>query len=82
MIDLLGWVGSLCLGLCALPQAYHSWRTKSSAGLSLTFLLLWIVGEIATLAYILLTTAQLPLIVNYTVNLICLLIIIKYWKKK
>jgi len=81
MIDLLGWIGSICLGLCALPQAYHSWKTKSSAGLSLSFLVLWILGEIATLIYILCTTIQIPLIVNYSVNLICLLIIVKYWKK-
>lgn len=81
MIEFLGWIGALCLGMCAIPQAIHSWRTKSSAGLSLVFLLLWIGGEVATLAYILLTTVQLPLIVNYVINLVCLLIILKYYKK-
>lgn len=78
MLEILGWIGALCLGLCALPQAWQSFKTKSSQGISSSFLFLWIVGEIATLIYICLTTAQVPLIVNYIFNLLCLLIILRY----
>lgn len=76
MIDLIGWVGSICFAICALPQALQSYQQKNSNGISWGFLLLWLVGEILTLAYVVLTTAQLPLITNYVLNFIFLIVII------
>ena len=82
MLELLGWIGAIALGICALPQAWQSFRTKSSRDINSAFLYLWIVGEIATLIYICLTTVQIPLIVNYTFNLMCLLVILFYRRQR
>ena len=38
---LLGWIGSLCLAICALPQAWQSFKEKNSNGISWGFLMLW-----------------------------------------
>jgi uncharacterized protein with PQ loop repeat len=78
-MELVGWLGAIMLGICALPQAIQSYRTRSSKGVSLLFLLLWGGGEILTLIYIGGTTMQLPLILNYIFNLICLAVIIYFW---
>lgn len=80
MVDIIGWIGAICFSVCAAPQAYKSYKEKSSEGISILFLGLWYVGELFTLMYVSLTTAQLPLIVNYVFNIICILIIIYYWR--
>jgi uncharacterized protein with PQ loop repeat len=82
MIEVIGWIGGICLAVCALPQAIKSYRTKSSGDLSLTFILLWLVGELFTIGYILATTMQWPLLINYSFNILCLMVIIFYWRKK
>jgi len=69
------------LGLCALPQAIASYRTKDSSGISFLFLLLWLGGEVLTLLYIVGTSMQLPLIANYLFNILCLIVILRYWRK-
>jgi uncharacterized protein with PQ loop repeat len=76
ILDIIGWLGSICFAICALPQAYSSWKHKNSDGISWGFLILWLVGEVLTLTYILLTTAQLPLIANYCLNFVFLVVII------
>lgn len=83
IIDIIGYLGALALGACAIPQAIQSYRTRSSQGLSLVFLLLWTLGEIALGTY---TAATLPLrdgaplLINYGINLLCLGIILRFWK--
>jgi uncharacterized protein with PQ loop repeat len=76
MVELIGWVGSICFAICALPQALQSYRQKNSNGISWGFLLLWLIGEILTLAYVTLTTVQLPLITNYVLNFLFLVVIL------
>jgi uncharacterized protein with PQ loop repeat len=76
-METLGWIGSIMLALCGLPQAIESFKTKSSAGLTWGFLLLWAFGEIFTFAYIA-PKMDLPLLLNYTANIIFLAIIIYY----
>lgn len=81
-MELIGWIGSAMLALCALPQAWKSYRTKSSADLSGWFLGLWCGGEVLLLIYVV-PKGDIPLIANYTVNLALLAVIIKYkwWAK-
>lgn len=79
MTSILGWLGSVCLALCAAPQAYKCYKEKSSDGTSLGLLILWTIGEIATLIYIL-PKADIPLIMNYTANLFFLAVIWRYKK--
>jgi uncharacterized protein with PQ loop repeat len=76
-MELIGWLGSILLAFCGLPQAIESYKTKSSEGLTWGFIGMWFIGEIMTIIYIL-PQMVLPLIFNYTANIIFLSIIIYY----
>ena len=77
MIELIGWIGSICLALCGLPQAILSIKTKSSKGISLGMLILWQLGECTTLIYII-AHRNYPLLLNYIFNIIIVSIIFYY----
>lgn len=76
-MEYIGWIGSILLAFCGLPQAIESYRTKNSDGLTWSFLLMWGMGEIMTIIYIL-PKWHWPLIFNYTANLIFISIILYY----
>lgn len=66
----LGWIGALAFAFCALPQAIQCWKQGHAYGVNPTFLTLWIIGEITTLAYVIGDMGfKWPLIVNYVMNL-------------
>jgi len=76
---MIGWIGSLLLALCGLPQAIKTYQTKRADDLSWWFLGMWGGGEILTFIYVLNSNIadgayQYPLLVNYVINFI----IIKY----
>lgn len=73
-MEMIGWIGSLFLAFCGIPQAWQSFRQKNSAGISREFLAMWFVGEIFTILYVF-PKMDLPLLFNYSVNLVCLIII-------
>jgi len=77
MGDVFGYIGSICLAICALPQAIMSYRRGHSKGLSIGFLLLWTAGEIFTLMYVW-PKMDMPLILNYSANLVFLSVIWYY----
>jgi len=77
LLDFLGWSGSLLLAFCGLPQAIESWRTKSSKGVTWGLLIMWGLGEVFTLAYVA-PKMDMPLLFNYSANIIFLLIIMRY----
>jgi uncharacterized protein with PQ loop repeat len=76
-MELIGYIGSIMLAFCGLPQAIESFKTKSSEGLTWGFLALWFFGEILTFAYVL-PKMDLPLLINYSANIIFLLIILYF----
>ncbi len=85
MIEWIGWTGALLFSWCAVPQCLKTWRTRRADDLSWGFLLMWLWGEVFTLAYVLATNArtgdyQLPLLTNYAFNLLlaCYLIYAKW----
>lgn len=80
----LGWLGSIALASCGLPQAYTSIRTGKTEGLNVWFLVLWTVGEILTLAAISKDAPLGYLLLNYGCNLVFLSIIWRYylWPRK
>ncbi len=78
MLNLIGWIGSLSLAFCGLPQAIQSYRTKSSDGINSGFLSLWLVGEVCTLIYVSMSLTSIQLLTNYSINLLCLSVIIYY----
>ena len=80
MIEVVGWVGAICFSICALPQAYKTWKIKHADDLSALFLWLWTIGEVCMLVYVW-PRQDWPLIVNYVFNLVCLIVILYYkWR--
>lgn len=77
MINFIGYLGSICLAICGLPQCILSIKQGHSNGISIGFLILWSLGEIFTLIYII-PKSDLPLLLNYSANIIFLVIIWKY----
>ena len=76
-METIGWIGSILLAFCGLPQAIESYKTKNSDGLTWGFLLMWGVGELFTIFYII-PKWHWPLIFNYTANIIFIGIILYY----
>lgn len=68
MIDIIGHLGALLLAFSSAPQLITTLRTKDVTGLSLNMLLLWGCGCALMGIYVLNTTAQVPLLMNYAVN--------------
>jgi len=81
--ELFGWLGGIAFAVCGIPQSYKSYIDGNSNGLAFSFILLWLLGELFTIIYIL-PTGSLPLYFNYGGNLIFVLIILKYkiWPRK
>ena len=83
--ELFGWIGCMAFSVCAVPQAYRSWKDGNSDGLDSVFLALWLVGEVSFIAAVLLRFGLvLWLVGNYVANLVCLLVIIRYriWPRR
>jgi uncharacterized protein with PQ loop repeat len=76
-METIGWIGSILLAFCGLPQAIESFKTKNSDGLTWSFLIMWGVGEIFTIIYII-PKWHWPLLFNYTANIIFIGIILYY----
>ncbi len=76
-LEIIGWIGSFCFAICAIPQAYMSYKDGHSRGISWGLLILWFIGEVCTLIYIA-PKKHIPLIFNYLSNLLFILIILKY----
>ena len=81
MLEIIGWLGGILLALCGLPLAIQSYKTKSSAGISGLFLLMWGAGEVFTLFFLLPKSDVLPLLFNYTCNIV-FISIVSYYKVK
>jgi len=69
MIEICGWIGSLLLALRAIPQLVKSIRTKSSKDISRLFLIMWIIGNILSILYVI-HSNDIPLLLNFSLNTI------------
>jgi uncharacterized protein with PQ loop repeat len=77
LVGVLGWLGSILLAICGVPQAWLSYKEKHSDGISWSFLLLWGFGEIFCLGYVY-NKLDLPLFVNYAINILIVGVMIYY----
>jgi uncharacterized protein with PQ loop repeat len=77
IFEILGWLGSICLAICGIPQAWQSFKDKHSHGISWGFVLLWAFGEIFALAYVY-DKLDLPLLLNYATNILILAVILYF----
>lgn len=79
MIEIVGWVAGLLFAFCGAPQAYKSYKEGHSSGISSLLLWMWGSGELLMIVYVLGKHGlDLPLLVNYIMNLFFVLIITKY----
>ena len=76
-METIGWIGSILLAFCGLPQAIKCFRTKSSAGIDPGFIMMWLAGELFTLAYVL-PKLDWPLLFNYGANILFIGVIVYY----
>lgn len=77
LFAVLGWLGSICLALCGVPQAIMSYKDRHSHGISWGFLVLWAFGELFALAYVY-DKLDLPLLLNYAVNILIVGVILYF----
>ena len=85
MTELFGWLSAFFLGICGLPQAWHSYKIGKADDISLVFLVTWILGEIFGAIYVLFfDKIPLPLLVNYILNTIIIVVVLRYklWPRK
>jgi uncharacterized protein with PQ loop repeat len=81
----IGWIGSICFAACGVPQVVQCVRQGHARGLSPVFLMLWLIGEVCYVAAILMEFGWVGwMMVNYLINLLCLVIICWYriWPTK
>ena len=76
-METIGWIGSILLAFCGLPQAIESYKTKSSEGLTWGFISMRYIGVVFTIIYVF-PKMDLPLLFNYSANLLFLSVIIYY----
>lgn len=88
---LIGYTGALSFAICSLPQVIKAYKTKSTGDISIFFIILSIIGNLCSAAYIFYTNYisgmwQYPQYVNYTLATIFIFILlglkIKYDKDK
>jgi uncharacterized protein with PQ loop repeat len=76
VIETFGFVGGIMLSICSIPEAIKSYKEKA-CHIGWGMLLLWLGGEIGLLVYEVKTMA-LPRLINYFLNLLCILVLIFY----
>ena len=81
-MEYVGWIGAVLFAICGLPQAIQCTRDGHSRGLNWFFLMAWLCGEILTIVYIW-PKQDYPLLFNYLLNLVFLVIMIRYkiWER-
>lgn len=76
MIDWwLATAGGFALGICAIPQAFKAWKSKSANDISWMFLLLWAFGDLCLLAFGIRTYLPLAIVLNNVLNALCIIVI-------
>jgi len=74
-VDRLGWLGSLLLAFCGLPEAYRA-ITANNYDISIPFILMWGIGELLLLLPAIKDIKKNYLIFNYSANIFFILIIL------
>jgi uncharacterized protein with PQ loop repeat len=77
-MEIFGWLGGIFLSICAFPQVIKVSREKNADGMSHLNLWLWFFGEVFMLSYVLFHQFSLPLLLNYSLNLVFVAIMIYY----
>ncbi len=77
MLQFIGLLGSLVLALSAVPEVHRTIK-DNHCYVGWGMLLAWFIGELLLIIYILMTTKDIILLLNYFLNIILISILIKY----
>ena len=72
---MIGWIGAVLLGICALPLTIEALILKK-ANVQTVFLAMWFLGEVAMVIHCL-SIGDAPLLFNYILNTILLLPVVR-----
>ncbi len=76
---LLGWAGAGFFAFCAVPQVVQTLREGHARNLNSLFLWMWFWGAILCAVGSVLDVGVVPwLLFNYSMNLLCVVILLKY----
>lgn len=79
IIEIIGWIYSICFIICGIPMLYQCYKQKNGIGISKLFLWLWLIGEITLMIYAYLKFGiDYPIHVNAIFCTIIVLMIMKY----
>ena len=78
-MNIIGWIGSILLAFCGIPQAYKCYKKGNTDGISKIFAFMWLLGEICfAIAVWVEFGFILWMMANYFINIISVLIILRY----
>lgn len=82
--EFFGYVAAFCLMVSGLPQVFKTLRDGHAKGLAKPFLFLLLIGFSTMIVYVALTGRQIPLLINYTINLVsyCVITYYKFFPRK
>ena len=78
MIDIIGYLAMTCLMVSAIPQVIKVIKQGHADGMAVSYLSLLIVGFTLMATYIMLTKPLYPVVINYVINVLSMLIISYY----
>jgi len=77
-IEIIGWLGTISLAICGFPQMIKSVKDGHATGISLSFIMLWLVGEILCTIYVTYKDFDIIQLCNYIFNIFVISIIFEY----
>lgn len=79
MTETIGYIASLLFAFCGLPQAIKCWKEGHARGVSSLMIGMWLGGEVLMTYYVIMKHGMdLPLLLNYVINTVFVLIILRY----
>lgn len=81
-MEFLGWIATVCFGICYYPQIYRSYKRKLVGDISVWPWILQTIGYLTGIGYGI-YLRQWPLFIGYTHGLFCSIVfLILYWRYK
>ena len=78
---IIGWLGTLMFSVRMFPQIYHTYKSKSVAGLSLQFILLDLFSAICLMIYSIVIKAYPMIVCNLLASVCDIVLLILYLQR-
>jgi len=82
MIEICGWLSSICFAVCGIPELISTIKTKK-CNLTWGLISMWMGGEVLGIIYVF-DKGAYPIIFNYSINfaILCILCYYKFKQKE